>query len=246
MQELVYIILSTFIVSFGAFAGVFSLSFSKGVLERNLLFLVSLSAGAMMGGAFLHLLPEAIEEGLEAETVGIVVLFSFCCFYLIEKLLHWHHCFKKDCERHTFGQINLIGDSVHNFLDGIIVAGAFSVSVELGVVTTFAVALHEIPQEIGDFGVLLYAGYKRSTALILNFLVALTVVLGGVFGYFLSGWIEGISMHLMAFAAGGFLYIAASELMPEIRQEKVLGKSIGYFFVFLGGVLIMYLLKLLG
>jgi len=136
--------------------------------------------------------------------------------------------------------MNLFGDAIHNFIDGLILAATFIKDIRLGVVTTLAIALHEIPQEIGDFGVLLYAGFEKKRALMANFLVALTVVLGGFVGYFLSSY-DKLVVYLLPFAAGGFIYIAASDLMPEIRKEQSLKKSLASFGVFLIGVLIMFL-----
>jgi zinc and cadmium transporter len=219
--------------------------FKKEVLDKILIFLVSLSAGALMGGAFLHLLPEA-SEAMSIDSLFGVFLISFITFFLIEKILHWRHCHKADCSIHTFGYMNLVGDSVHNFIDGLVIASVFMVDVKLGIVTTLAVAIHEIPQEIGDYGVLIYAGFKRKMALILNYAVALTVVLGGIVGYLLFSSLEGFLPFLMPFAAGGFVYIAASDLMPEIRKESNLGKSIISFFVFILGIVIMYLVKFIG
>lgn len=246
MERLVLIIISTFIVSLGGLVGFFTLVLKEKQLSKILLLLVSLSAGALMGGAFIHLLPEASEKFSEGGEYTIV-LFSFIFFFLVEKLLHWRHCHKGGkCDIHTFGYMNLIGDSVHNFIDGLIIAATFITDVRLGVVTTFAVALHEIPQEIGDFGVLLYAGFGKRKALLANFLVALTAILGGIFGYFLSFQMESFITYLLPFAAGGFIYIAASDLMPEIRKETSLKKSMLSFSVFLVGIAIMFLVKFIG
>ena len=140
--------------------------------------------------------------------------------------------------------MNLCGDAIHNFIDGLILAAAFITNVHLGIVTTLAIALHEIPQEIGDFGVLLYAGFEKRKALFANFMVALTVVLGGIVGFFLSS-LEQFVVYLLPFAAGGFIYIAASDLMPEIRKERGLQKSIASFGAFLFGILIMFLVTFL-
>ena len=175
-----------------------------------------------------------------------IVLFSFVLFFLIEKLLHWRHCHKKNCQVHTFGYMNLFGDAVHNFIDGLVIASTFIIDVKLGIITSFVIALHEIPQEIGDFGVLLYSEFSRKKALLANFLVALTAVFGGIFGYFLSFQIENITSYLLPFAAGGFIYIAASDLMPEIRKEASLKKSMLSFGVFLLGIVIMYVVKFIG
>jgi len=191
----------------------------------------------------LHLLPEAGEKFASANLYTLV-LFSFVIFFLVEKVFQWRHCHNGVCAVHTFGYMNLFGDAVHNFIDGLIIAATFLTSPSLGIITSIAIALHEIPQEIGDFGVLLYAGFNTKKALIANFLVALTVVLGGVIGYFLSFRLENFIPHLLPFAAGGFIYIAASDLMPEIRKEESLTKSIASFAIFLLGIALMFLVKL--
>ncbi|OGF99970.1 hypothetical protein A2Y99_01440 [Candidatus Gottesmanbacteria bacterium RBG_13_37_7] len=244
-MTLIYILASTLIISFGALVGIFTLSLRQDTLSNILLSLVSLSAGALMGGAFIHLLPEAQEKTKDGN-MFLIVLISFVLFFFIEKLLHWRHCHKGKCDVHTFGYMNLIGDSLHNFIDGLIIAATFLTDINLGVSTAFAVALHEIPQEIGDFGVLLYAGFGKRKALIANFLVALTTILGGIFGYFLSFQMKSFISYLLPFAAGGFIYIAASDLMPEIRKEESLKKSLISFGVFLIGVIIMFLVKMIG
>jgi zinc and cadmium transporter len=244
MPILGYIVIATFLISSGALIGIFSLAARKESLKKILLFLVGLSAGTLMGGAFIHLIPEALEE-LPAVFLFSLVLFSFIIFYFIEKILHWRHCHEEDCQVHTFGYLNLIGDSIHNFIDGLIIAATFLIDIKLGLTTSIAIALHEIPQEIGDFGVLIYAGFKRAKALILNFLVALTVVVGGIVGYFLSFYLEELIIYLLPFAAGGFLYISTSDLIPEIRKERDVKKSLISFTFFLIGIAIMYLAKLL-
>ncbi len=245
-----YIIASTFLVSLIAFIGVVTLALKENSLSRILLFLVSLSAGALMGGAFLHLIPEAVEGAMHGtehagDTVFIYVLFGFILFFLMEKVLHWRHCHKGKCEIHTFAYLNLFGEAVHNFIDGLIIAASFLTSASLGVVTTLAVALHEIPQEIGDFGVLVYGGFKRGKAVLLNFIVALTALLGGLVGFYLAGVMENATAFLLPFAAGGFIYIAASDLVPEIRKETRLWKALANFGIFLLGLLLMYGVKLI-
>jgi zinc and cadmium transporter len=231
--------ISTFIISLISFIGIFTLALKDKLLDKIVLLLVSLSAGALMGGAFLHLLPESVElsEGLD---VFIFVLVGFALFFLIEKVLHWRHCHKGECQVHTFTYMNLIGDSIHNFIDGLIMATSFVISIPLGMTTTMAIALHEIPQEIGDFGVLIYGGFTKKKALVLNFLTALTAVLGGLIGFFISNMVENVKLFILPFAAGGFLYIAASDLIPEIRKETSLKKSMIYFGIFILGICIMY------
>jgi zinc and cadmium transporter len=244
-MTLFWIVLSNTIIGIFSLVGVFTLALKEQVLQKILLYLVALSAGALMGGAFLHLLPESVEESGDVN-VFLWVLVAFVIFFLIEKLLHWRHCHKSHCSIHTFGHMNLFGDAVHNFIDGVIIAASFVVSIPLGITTVFAIALHEIPQEIGDFGVLIYAGFGKKKALFLNFMVAMIAVLGGVFGYYLSTYAENSIKILLPFAAGGFIYIAASDLLPELRKEAGLKKSFISFAMFIIGILIMYGVKFIG
>jgi zinc and cadmium transporter len=240
--ELAYILLATFIVSLISFVGVVTLALKEKILNKILLVLIGLSAGALMGGAFLHLLPEAVEASQDLN-VYLFVLVGFILFFLIEKVLHWRHCHKGECHVHTFQYMNLVGDSIHNFLDGLIMAASFVVSIPLGITTTIAIATHEIPQEIGDFGVLLYGGFSKKKAIMMNFLIALTAVLGGVIGYFVSSRIENIVLFILPFAAGGFIYIAATDLVPEIRKELDMKKYMATLLVFIIGILIMWVTK---
>jgi zinc and cadmium transporter len=244
MITLGYIVLTTFLIALIAFIGILTLSIKDKVLEKILLVLVSLSAGALMGGAFIHLIPESIEKGGETNPF-IIVLTGFILFFIIEKVLHWRHCHKGKCDVHTFQYMNLIGDSIHNFIDGLIIAASFIVSISLGLTTTVAIAAHEIPQEIGDFGVLVYGGFDKKKALVLNFVVALTIVLGGITGFFVSQNIENAVIFLIPFAAGGFIYIAATDLVPEIKKETNIKKSMTTMLVFICGILLMWLIKML-
>jgi len=244
MINLIYIIVSTFLIALIAFIGIFTLLIKEKLLEKILLILVSLSAGALMGGAFLHLIPEAVEKTNETNfDVFLFILTGFIIFFVIEKVLHWRHCHNGRCDVHTFSYMNLVGDSVHNFIDGLIIAASFSTSVPLGFSTLIAVAAHEIPQEIGDFGVLIYGGFQKKKAIVLNFLVALTIVAGGVIGYFISKSIELAVTFLVPFAAGGFIYIAATDLVPEIKKELNMKKYMGTLLVFIFGILIMWITK---
>lgn len=244
MHTLAYTIIATIIVSLLSLLGIITLILNRKVLKKILLLLVGLSAGAMLGGAFFHLIPESLIR-CNIENLMLNVLIGFVLFLIIEKILHWRHCHKDDCEVHTFAHMNLIGDAAHNFIDGLIIASAFVADFHLGIVTTIAVALHEIPQEIGDFGVLVHGGYKTKKALMLNFGIALTAILGGIIGFFIADQTEMALNFLLPFAAGGFLYIAASDLIPEIRKEKNTLKSTLSLTVFLVGIALMYLLKFL-
>jgi len=241
---LLNILIACFLISMCVWIAVLFLFFKKETLSRITIFLISLSAGALIGGAFLHLLPEA-SEGIEPKKLFFIVLLAFVLFFLIEKVFHWRHCHKENCEIHTFGYMNLVGDSLHNFIDGLVIASVFLVDFKLGIITTIAIALHEIPQEIGDFGVLIHAGFNKLKALILNYIVAAMVILGGIVGYFASFYINNIVLYLLPIAAGGFIYIAASDLMPEIRKESNFKKSIKSFSIFLLGIILMFAVKFL-
>jgi zinc and cadmium transporter len=251
MIKLAYIIITSFAIALIAFIGIFTLALKEKVLNKILLILVSLSAGALMGGAFLHLIPEAIEKVSHESTehveipgeIFMFVLVGFILFFVLEKVLHWRHCHKGKCDVHTFHYMNLVGDTIHNFIDGLILAAGFVTSIELGLTTTVAIAAHEIPQEIGDFGVLIYGGFAKKKAIILNFIVALTIVLGGIIGYFISQTIDQATTFLLPFAAGGFIYIAATDLVPEIKKELDVKKYMATLIVFILGILIMWIIK---
>jgi len=200
--------------------------------------LVSLSAGTMMGAVFLHLLPES-HLHLAADQLYPTILISFLLFFLIEKTLHWQHCHKHDCEIHSFGYMNLIGDALHNFIDGLVIAGAYAADIKVGIITTLAVMLHELPQEIGDFGVLIHAGFSRKKALLFNLFSALTAVLGALVGLGLLNQASNLEGYLLPIAAGGFLYIAASDLLPEIRKESNGAKLLSSISMFTLGIILM-------
>jgi zinc and cadmium transporter len=241
MNTLAYILISTIIVSLIAFVGIFTLTMKQRKLNRILLMLVALSAGGLMGDAFIHLIPEAI-EGSSATGAGIFVIAGFSLFFIIERVLHWRHCHEGKCDVHMFTYMNIIGDSVHNFIDGIVIAVSFLVSIPLGIATTIAIIAHEIPQEIGDFAVLVHGGFSRLKALFFNFISALTAVLGAVVGYFISSAANFMPI-LLAVAAGGFIYISASDLVPELHKEADMKKSFLYFVLFIAGILFMWLIK---
>ncbi len=239
---LLWILTSAFLISLIAFVGALTLLLREELFEKILLWLVALSAGALMGGAFLHLIPEAVEK-FASYTIFLYILVGFVLFFFIEKVLHWRHCHKGKCPVHTFAYMNLVGEGVHNFIDGLIIAAGFVVNIPLGISITLAVALHEVPQEIGDFGVLVYGGFKKIKALLLNFGIALTILPGGIFGYYLASYIESSIMFLLPFAAGGFIYIAASDLIPELRKEISVKKSLTTFVIFIIGIAILFAVK---
>lgn len=243
MNEAVfYALASVLLVSFVSFAGLFTLGVGKGRLHRILIYLVSFSAGAMLGDAFLHLIPEFAAGGFSLLN-GLFILSGVLVFFIVEKFIHWRHCHHPgEGHEHPFVLINLVGDGVHNFIDGLIVGASYLVSFPVGFATTIAVFFHEIPQEIGDFGVLLHGGFSRAKALLFNFLTALTAVLGAGVALFL-GSIEGFLGFLAPFAAGSFIYIAGADLIPELHKEVEVKRSFFQFLFFVFGILIMLMLR---
>lgn len=242
-------LLSVFFVSLVSFIGIFTLGIKVDRLRKVLIYIISFAAGALIGDVFLHLLPHSIEEHGFGLSTSFGVLGGIILFLIVEKVIQWKHCHGEIIQEghvHSFAYMNLIGDGVHNFLDGVIIAAAFLVNIPAGIATTIAVALHEIPQEIGDFGVLLHGGFSKSKALFLNFVSALTAVLGAVITLILAGSIEQLEIFLIPIAAGGFIYIAGSDLIPEInKHSEKLYKAILQIIAFLIGIGIISLLLFL-
>lgn len=241
IETLFWILAVTFIDGLVALLGVFTLAMSDKTLKRILYVLVAFAAGAMMGGGFLHLLTESLEP-LGADNAFIMLIGGFSAFFLIERILHWHHCHERECEVHSYSYMILIGDGIHNFIDGLVIAAAFLTNFQLGLVSSILIIGHEIPQEIGDFGVLLHGGMAKIKALTYNFISQITAVIGGIVGFLIPG--EGFKTLMLPIAAGGFIYIAASDLIPELHKEPKLSKSLLAFSFFLVGVGLMLALKL--
>lgn len=242
MTVLLWSVGATVVVSLISVIGVLTLALKDRLLKTVVFWLVGLSAGALMGGAFLHLLPEALEES-GAEKIFFYLLMGFALFFLVEKLFHWRHCHEEICEVHSFAYMNLLGDGIHNFIDGLVIAASFAVDIKLGLATTVAVMIHEIPQEIGDFGVLIYGGFSKAKALLYNFLSAALAIVGAVAGVFLAASLNSFTAFLLPLTAGGFIYIASADLVPEMHKENDFKKSLLVFIWFLAGIIIMYALK---
>lgn len=243
MSTFIWILFATIVTSLVAFVGVFSLWMHKKLLDKILMILVAFSAGALLSGAFFHLLEEGLEE-LDATTAFIYLFAAFILFFIVERILHWHHCHKGECDVHSFTYLILLGDGLHNFIDGLIIAASFMVDIGFGIVSTILIIGHEVPQELGDFGVLVYGGFSRVKALVFNFLSQVTCVIGGIVGFFLSQTQE-FTLVLLPFAAGGFIYIAASDLIPELHKEAELKKSMISFVFFIIGILFMFGIKMI-
>lgn len=241
-----YTILSVLLISLLSFIGIFTLAIKTKKLQKILIYLISFSAGALLGDAFIHLLPEIIEKNSFTISISLYTLSGIAIFFVLEKIIHWEHQHSHTLkEVHPFVYVSLVGDAVHNFLDGIIIAASYIVSIPVGIATTLAVALHEIPQEIGDFGILLHGGFTKSKALLLNFSSALFAILGAVITLLFTKITENIELILIPIAAGGFIYIAASDLIPELHKEKHIIKSFIQLLAFIIGIAVMALLLLL-
>jgi len=238
-------LLSVSVVSLLSLVGAVALLFNRELSKKQVLYLVSFSVGGLLGGAFFHLVPEAIEVNGEVLRVSTWLLVGIFTSYILEMVLKWRHCHipTSDEHPHSFAYINLVGDGVHNMIDGIIIGGAYLTSTSLGVATTLAVCLHEIPQEMGDFGVLIYAGMTRRRALLLNLASASTAVLGVVIALTLSAYMDNLVALLLPFAAGNFIYIAGSDLVPELQDEKNISSSLVHLALMVLGVSLLYLLK---
>ena len=242
-----YTLISVILVSLISLIGVFTLSMDQKKLYRWLLLVVSFSAGTLLGDAFIHLIPESYDSNLESAFVSVYILAGILLFFVLEKAIHWRHCHQEACDDHPhpFSYMILFGDAVHNFLDGMVIATSFLVGTPIGIATTIAVIFHEIPQEIGDFGSLIYGGFSRSRALFFNFLTALTAIVGAVVVLIVGqSSIEAVSF-LIPVTAGGFIYIAASDLIPQLHKEDNIKKSISYLIFIIAGAMLMFGLSFL-
>ena len=208
-------------VSSVSLVGVLTLWLTDKTLKRTLLYLVGFSVGGLFGDAFIHLVPEAVEESGFGTIVSISIMVGIFSSFAVEQFLQWRHCHIPTSSEHphSFAYMNLFGDAVHNLIDGLIIGSSYMASIPLGLSTTLAVILHEVPQELGDFGILLYAGINRRRALWFNFLTALTAILGALVAFIIGPAIEGFVPLVIPFAAGNFIYIAGSDLVPELRKD---------------------------
>ncbi|MBT3539191.1 ZIP family metal transporter [Candidatus Parcubacteria bacterium] len=241
-ETVIYTLASVIIISIISLVSIMALGIKEHILKKLLLYMVSFSTGALFGGAFFHLLPEIVYEVGFTFSISTYVILGILFSFIIEKFIHWRHCHHPDHVNekvHSFAYMNLFGDGVHNLIDGLIIGASYLVSIPVGIATTLAVVLHEIPQEIGDFGVLLHGGFSKKKAIFFNFLTALTAILGAVIALILGSQIEHITHFLVPFAAGGFIYIAGSDLIPELHKEKDSKKSFGQLLALIFGVALM-------
>jgi len=246
MTAWIYAMASVILAGVISLVGVFTLSLNQERLRRALLFLVSFSVGALFGDVFIHLLPEAYEELGAGLGTSLYVILGFLLFFALEKILRWRHHYGATEEHlHPVVTMNLVGDAAHNLIDGMLIGASYTVSIPIGLTTTLAIILHEIPQEIGDFGILVHGGLPVRRALGFNLLSALTAVVGTVISLAIGHRAEGFALSLLPITAGGFLYIAGPDLIPELHHEVEISTSLGQLASIVLGVGAMALLLLL-
>jgi zinc and cadmium transporter len=246
--EFILPIISIVIVSTLSLIGVLTLALREKLLDRILSFLISFSAGTILGAAFFDLLPEGIEI-LGEEQLFPFLAIGFAGTFFLERSIYWYHGHGHEHDKEagaikSYVYLNLVGDGAHNLLDGMIIAATFQLSIPLGIATTIAVIFHELPQEIGDFGILVFGGFSRRRALLYNFLISLTSFIGLLLTFILID-IEGFTGSIIALAAGGFIYLAASEILPEIKKEKIFSRSLIQYIMFILGLSFIWSLDLL-
>ncbi len=239
--------LSVLVVSLISLVGVFILFIRADKLKNILLFLVSFSTGALLGDVFFHLLPESVGKNGFNNKLATSILIGLFVFFVLEKFIRWRHCHIPTSAEHPhpLGYMNLVGDAVHNFIDGMVIAASYLFGLPLGLATSLAVIFHEIPQEISDFSVLIYSGFSRQKAIFFNFFSAIFAILGCFFILLLGRLSEDFIFFLVPFTAGGFFYIAGSDLIPELHKEASAKKSVLQLLALLSGLAVMYVLKII-
>ncbi|MFA5054215.1 MAG: ZIP family metal transporter [Parcubacteria group bacterium] len=242
--------LSVLFVSLVSLAGITLFALQERLIRQSLLLLVGFSAGALLGDVFLHIFPEILAEPSSVFPPLLLVLAGILLSFVIEKVVHWRHCHCSALPRdsmhvHPVGIMNLIGDGIHNFIDGALIAGSYLIDAQIGVATTVAVILHEIPQEIGDFAILLFSGFSVRRAMFFNLLSACVAFIGAIAIFAATTTVPALASFLLPIAAGNFLYIAGADLMPELHKETRLSRAVLQLLVILCGIGVMQLLTLL-
>lgn len=234
---LLWIILFSIVGSIGAVAGAaLFLLFPESIRKTLVPCLVSYATGTLLGAAFLAMIPAGLEQA-PAQEIMVTVLAGMVLFFILEKFVLWHHCHEDPCEAHGHaGPLILIGDAMHNFVDGVVIAAAFLTSIPLGMATALAVIAHEVPQEIGDFAILLDNGYGRMKALMLNTLSAAATLPGAVMAYFWLGELHELTPYILALSAASFIYIAVADLIPGLHRQTNLAAAVRQLLLLLAGI----------
>lgn len=244
IENILLVLFSTILVSLISLVGLVTISFNKDFIKKILLILVAFAAGSMLGAAFFDTLPEAFD--IFGKNTFFYVLGGILIFFVLERYIHWHHCHQTHAEIQPYTYLNLIGDAVHNFIDGTIIAASFLTNLQLGIISTMAITFHEIPQEIGDFGILIKGGFKPMKALFYNLLSALLCVIGGLITLFFANSFQNIIPILLSIAGGGFIYLSLVDIVPDLHKETDMKKIIlESFFLFIGILIIFALTKFL-
>jgi len=242
MTTFAWIFTSGLLMSMIALVGSVTLLLPPATLDRVVMPLVAFAAGSLLGGAFFHMLPAAASQTQDLGRVFLWTLLGFTLFFALEQFLHWHHCHRAgaDCKK-PLTYLILLGDGLHNFLGGLGIASVFLIDVRLGIAAWLAAAAHEVPQELGDFAVLIHGGWRRGSALLFNFLSGSTFLAGALVTYFAAKAID--VGFLVPFAAGNFLYIGASDLVPEVNKHRSVPSSIVHFLAFTAGIALLWGLR---
>lgn len=241
MTPFVWILASGLLMSAIALIGSVTLLLTEARLRALLLPLVALAAGTLLGGALFHLIPAAIGQMGNGLSVYLSIVAGFAVFFALEQFLNWHHCHHAPCEHQPLTYLILVADALHNFIGGLAVGGAFLIDTRVGVSAWIAAAAHEVPQELGDFAVLVHGGWKAPRALLFNFLSALTFLAGGLAAYASARFMD--VAFLLPFAAGNFIYIAAADLIPEVKHQTRLSLSILHFVAFTAGLALLLVMR---
>ncbi len=247
MTEWVYSLSSALLVSLISLVGVVTIMIGVKRLDRVIPLLISLAVGALFGDALIHLLPSAFETSSSPPLTSLYVILGILLFFVMEKFLHWHHEHRARLVKpiHPVAYMNLFSDGIHNFIDGLIIGASYLVSIPIGVGTTVAVVLHEIPQELGDFGILVNAGFTPRRALQMNFLSAALALVGVVLSLSLAPNLGDYTVFMLPFTAGGFIYMAGSDLIPELHAEREPRRSLAQFSMLVAAIGVMFLLLLI-
>jgi zinc and cadmium transporter len=247
MTVWIYTLVSVTIVSLLSLLGLIAFPFGEEKIKKFLIWAVAFAGGTLLGDAFLHLIPEAYKNG-GGVGISFSILGGILAFFVLEKFIHWHHCHDIGCEEHnqSFSYVIMVGDAAHNFIDGMIIAASFMVSIPIGIATTIAVIFHEIPHEIGDFASMLYGGFSKVKALWYNFLAGIVAIAGALLVLIAGNSFENLTYYLIPFAAGGFIYVASADIIPELHKSTKISHSFLQLLFIVAGIAIMYGLLVLG
>ncbi|MBN2487210.1 MAG: ZIP family metal transporter [Bacteroidales bacterium] len=238
-----YSVASILLVSLVSLTGIIFLAMKASFFERIQSLLIAFAIGSLLGGAVLHLIPESLHSHHQSNISPLLVLASILAFFVLEKYFHVkRHYHPAGKPLKSFGPLNLVADGMHNFLDGILIAAAYNIDIHTGIIATIAIVAHEIPQEIGDFAVLVQAGYTKKKALLFNLLSASFAFIGGVLFLAFPYLGETFSVYVLPLAAGGFIYIALADLIPELNVPQSWRKAFAQVVSVMLGLLLMWLL----